>query len=55
MVQALQMDQSAALPQEKTQLQRQISAADRQIDRLVYELYDLTPEEIAIVEMGGNK
>jgi len=23
---------------------------DRQIDNLVYELYDLTPEEIAIVE-----
>jgi len=23
---------------------------DRQIDQLVYELYDLTPEEIAIVE-----
>jgi len=42
--------QSAALPQEKTQLQRQIAAADRQIDQLVYELYDLTPEEIAIVE-----
>ena len=27
---------------------------DRQIDRLVYELYDLTPEEIAIVE-GQSK
>jgi len=25
---------------------------DRQIDQLVYELYDLTPEEIAIVEAG---
>jgi len=42
--------QSAALPQEKTRLQRQIAAADRQIDQLVYELYDLTPEEIHIVE-----
>ena len=42
--------QSAALPQEKTQLQRQIAAADRQIDQLVYELYGLTPEEIHIVE-----
>ena len=31
-------------------LQRQIEATDRQIDRLVYELYDLTEEEIAIVE-----
>jgi len=42
--------QYAALPQEKTHLQRQISVADRQIDQLVYELYNLTPEEIHIVE-----
>ncbi len=34
----------------KTVLQSQIDATDRQIDRLVYELYDLTDEEIAIVE-----
>jgi adenine-specific DNA-methyltransferase len=27
---------------------------DRQIDSLVYELYDLTPEEIAIVEGSGQ-
>ena len=30
--------------------QRQIEATDRQIDRLVYELYGLTEEEIEIVE-----
>ncbi len=35
---------------DKTTLTRQIEATDRQIDRLVYELYDLTEEEIAIVE-----
>jgi hypothetical protein len=35
---------------EQTQLQRQIEATDRQIDRLVYELYDLTEDEIRIVE-----
>jgi len=35
---------------EKTLIQRQIDATDKQIDKLVYELYDLTPEEIAIVE-----
>ena len=29
---------------------RQIAATDRQIDRLVYELYELTEEEIALVE-----
>ncbi|MEM7333969.1 MAG: N-6 DNA methylase [Chloroflexota bacterium] len=36
--------------QERTMLQRQIGAVDRQIDQLVYALYELTPEEIAIVE-----
>ena len=35
---------------ERTALQRQIEATDREIDRLVYELYDLTDEEIRIVE-----
>jgi predicted type IV restriction endonuclease len=35
---------------EQTMLQRQIDATDRQIDKLVYELYKLTPEEIKIVE-----
>jgi hypothetical protein len=35
---------------DKTVLQRQIDATDRQIDRLVYELYDLTDDEIRIVE-----
>ena len=34
----------------KTMLQRQIDASDRQIDRLMYKLYDLTEEEIGIVE-----
>ena len=28
---------------------------DRQIDHVVYELYELTPEEIAIVEGGTTK
>ncbi|MCG2722157.1 MAG: hypothetical protein L6290_09115 [Thermodesulfovibrionales bacterium] len=35
---------------EKTALQRQIDTTDKQIDRLVYELYELTEEEIGIVE-----
>jgi hypothetical protein len=35
---------------DKTALQRQIDATDRQIDRLVYELYGLTEEEIGVVE-----
>jgi hypothetical protein len=32
----------------------QIAATDAQIDRLVSELYDLTPEEIAIVEGAAS-
>ena len=39
-------------PQAKTVLQRQIETTDRQIDKLVYELYGLTDEEIKIVEKG---
>ncbi|KKQ76301.1 MAG: putative DNA methylase, partial [Candidatus Daviesbacteria bacterium GW2011_GWF2_38_6] len=31
-------------------LKRQIDAADRRINRLVYDLYNLTDEEIRIVE-----
>ena len=33
-----------------TVIQRQIDAADRQIDQLVYELYCLADDEIALVE-----
>jgi len=40
-------------PHEQTALERQIEAADRQIDALVYELYGLTEEEIGIVEGKG--
>jgi len=43
----------ARTPPAKTMLQRQIVATDRQIDRLVYELYGLTEEEIRIVEGKG--
>ena len=35
---------------ERTVIERQIEATDREIDRLVYELYGLTNKEIAIVE-----
>jgi len=40
----------ASIPADKKLYQRQIEATDRQIDALVYELYGLTEEEIAIVE-----
>ena len=41
---------SAKTAHDKTILQRQIDATDKQIDSLVYELYGLTEEEIKIVE-----
>jgi hypothetical protein len=37
-------------PHEQTALDRQISATDAQIDRLVYDLYGLTEDEIKLVE-----
>jgi hypothetical protein len=42
----------AKIPDEKTRIQRQIDATDKQIDKLVYDLYGLTEEEIKIVD--GN-
>lgn len=41
---------SAKTDHEKTSLQRQIEATDKQIDQLVYELYGLTEEEIRIFD-----
>jgi len=41
---------AAKNPNDKTRLQREIEATDREIDRLVYELYGLTEKEIKIVE-----
>jgi hypothetical protein len=38
---------------EKATLQNAVAATDRQIDELVYELYGLTDEEIALVEGAG--
>lgn len=38
------------IPQTSEMLKRQIEATDRQIDQLAYQLYDLTAEEIKIVE-----
>jgi len=40
----------ARLAAEQRVIQREIDATDRQIDELVYELYGLTDDEIAIVE-----
>ena len=43
----------ARLGQEKAMWQQQINATDAQIDRLVYDLYGLTEDEIKIVEAAG--
>ena len=40
----------ARIERERTVTGHQISATDRQIDRLVYELYGLTEDKIAKVE-----
>jgi uncharacterized protein with gpF-like domain len=40
----------AKTDQETTVLQRQIDTTDREIDQLVYELYELTEEEVKIIE-----
>jgi hypothetical protein len=42
----------AKSPREREFLEREIRSRDGEIDRLVYELYGLTDEEIAIVEGG---
>jgi DNA-binding transcriptional ArsR family regulator len=41
---------AATAESEKATLQNAVTATDQQIDQLVYELYHLTPEEIALVE-----
>jgi len=40
------------MPQDKERVQREIESTDRAIDRLVYELYGLTEDEIKVEE--GN-
>lgn len=42
--------QKASLPNEIEQLEQRIAHTDKKIDRLVYQLYGLTEEEIKIVE-----
>jgi len=42
-------------PHSRESVQRQIETTDRQIDRLVYQLYGLTEAEISIVEQTENQ
>ena len=41
-------------PTDKIAIQRQIDATDRRIDQLVYEQYDLSQDEMRIVEEATN-
>ena len=41
--------------QNLTELERGIAATDDEIDRLVYKLYNLTPEEIELVEQSAKR
>lgn len=51
----LQSDsRKARMALDKTAITRQIDAIDRQIDELVYQLYGLTNDEIAIVEESAQ-
>lgn len=45
----------ARTERDKIFYENKCATLDRQIDNLVYELYDLTPEEIAIVEGAGKE
>ncbi len=50
----LHKDLPKAKGQTKTAIERRIKSTDRQIDELVYKLYDLTDKEIRIVEGAGS-
>ena len=45
---------SAKNEKERGVLQNAVDSADRKIDDIVYDIYALTPDEIALVE-GGEK
>ncbi len=47
---ALHKQPAAATPQEQEMVKREIVSTDRAIDKLVYELYGLSEDEIGIVE-----
>jgi type I restriction-modification system DNA methylase subunit len=47
--------QSEKLPANSEQIKTRIAHSEEKIDQLVYELYQLTPEEIKIVEGGSDE
>lgn len=54
MLQLNQDMKSMNVPSDKEMIQRQKDVTDKQIDNLVYDLYDLSDEEIKIVEDSSN-
>ena len=54
MLEAKKQLASARTERDKTFYENKCATLDRQIDQLVYELYELTPEEIAIVEEAAH-
>ena len=54
MLEAKKQLASARTARDQTFYENKCATLDRQIDNLVYELYDLTPEDIAIVEGAGQ-
>jgi len=50
----LAITKDADYQQNKTK-QAKVKELEREIDQMVYKLYDLTPEEIGIVENSGKK
>ena len=47
----LHADMAAArTPHDRDALERRVQAVDRKLDRLVYKLYELDEEEVALVE-----
>jgi len=54
MLEAKKQLASAQTERDKALYENKSATLDRQIDQLVYELYELTPEEIAIIEGTGH-
>jgi hypothetical protein len=49
MIQLKQREYSEANPQAKKIISRQIDGVDNTIDKMVYKLYGLTPDDIEII------
>ena len=54
LIEAKKMSGEAKTDRDKTYYESKCAALDRQIDRLVYDLYGLTEDEIQIVEKGNE-